>query len=150
MYVQVPSCVYATYFNMVFFFGWVIKLPGWVISHLLLTMLTRGWVKILKILEHWWCQLKGLVTRTIHAKDQCSIIYNSEDNTQVKDFVTDRRREGRMDEWVLILFMSPAFATVQGVIKTSSTPSERSVKMHAVNITVQGHVTILSTNSKEE
>ena len=42
MYVQVPSCVHATYFNMYFFFGWVIKLPGWVTSHLLLT---RGWVK---------------------------------------------------------------------------------------------------------
>ena len=44
MYVQVhvPSCVFATYFSMGFFFGWVIKLPRWVTTHLLLT---RGWVK---------------------------------------------------------------------------------------------------------
>ena len=44
-----------------------------------------------------WCQLKGLVTRTMHAKYQCSIIHTSEDMIQVKVFVTDRRTEGWTD-----------------------------------------------------
>ena len=30
-----------------------------------------------------WCQLKGLVTRTMHAKYQCSIFNTSEDMSQV-------------------------------------------------------------------
>ena len=50
-----------------------------------------------------WCQIKGLVTRIMHAKYQYSIINTSEDMTQVKVFVMDRRT----DKWVL---MSPAFA----------------------------------------
>ena len=37
-----------------------------------------------------WCQLKGLVTRTMHAKYQCSIFNTSEDMSQVNVFVTDR------------------------------------------------------------
>ena len=43
----------------------------------------------------------------MHAKYQCSIINTSEDMSQVKVFVTDRQRDRRTDEWVL---MSPAFA----------------------------------------
>ena len=58
-----------------------------------------------------WYQKKGLVTRIMHAKYQCSIINTSEDMSQVKVFVTegltDRRTDRRTDEWVL---MSPAFA----------------------------------------
>ena len=37
-----------------------------------------------------WCQLKGLVTRIMHAKYQCSITNTLEDMSQVKVFVTDR------------------------------------------------------------
>ena len=44
-----------------------------------------------------WCQLKGPVTRIMHAKYQCSIINTSEDMSQVKVFVTDRGTEGRRD-----------------------------------------------------
>ena len=54
-----------------------------------------------------WCQLKGLVTRIMHAKYQCSTINTQKDMSQVKVFVTDRRT----DEWVL---MSPAFAKARG------------------------------------
>ena len=39
-----------------------------------------------------WHHLKGLVTRIMHAKYQCSIFNTSEDMTKVKVFVTDRRR----------------------------------------------------------
>ena len=57
------------------------------------------------------CQLKGPVTRIMHAKYQCSIINTSEDMSQVKVFVTDRGTDGRTDEWDL---MSPAFAKGRG------------------------------------
>ena len=44
-----------------------------------------------------WCQLKGLVTRIMHAKYQCSIINTSEDMGQVKFlWRTDRGTDGRM------------------------------------------------------
>ena len=43
------------------------------------------------------CQLKGLVTRTMHAKYQCSIFNTSEDMSQVKVFVTDRQTDGQRD-----------------------------------------------------
>ena len=36
-----------------------------------------------------WCQLKGLVTRIMHAKYLCSITNTSEDMRKVKVFVTD-------------------------------------------------------------
>ena len=49
----------------------------------------------LKVKVMAWCQLKGLVTRIMHAKYQCSIINTSEDMSQVKVFVTDRRMEER-------------------------------------------------------
>ena len=45
-----------------------------------------------------WGHLKGLVTRIMHAKYQCSIFNNSEDMSQVKVFVTDRRRDRRTNE----------------------------------------------------
>ena len=53
-----------------------------------------------------WRHLKGFVTRIMHAKYQCSIFNTSEDISQVKVFVTDRRRDGQTDEWDL---MSPRF-----------------------------------------
>ena len=47
---------------------------------------------------------QGLTQGTMHAKYQCSIINNSEDISQVKVFVTDRRTDWRTDrgtdEWV--------------------------------------------------
>ena len=46
---------------------------------------------------HGMCQLKGLVTRTMHAKYQYSIFNTSEDMSQVKVFVTDRRTDGRTE-----------------------------------------------------
>ena len=54
--------------------------------------LERSKVKVMA-----WCQLKGLVTRIMHAKYQCSIINTSEDMSQVKVFVTDRQTEGRTE-----------------------------------------------------
>ena len=61
-----------------------------------------------------WRHLKGLVTRIMHAKYQWSIFNTSEDMSQVKVFVTDRRTDGgtegrtdrQTDEWDL---MSPRF-----------------------------------------
>ena len=48
-----------------------------------------------------WCQLKGIVTRSIHAKYQWYIINTSEDISQVQVFVTDRgtcrQTDGRTD-----------------------------------------------------
>ena len=44
-----------------------------------------------------WRPLKGLVTRIMHAKYQCSTFNTSEDMSQVKVFVTDRRRDGQTD-----------------------------------------------------
>ena len=44
-----------------------------------------------------WCQWKGLVTRIMHAKFQCSIINTSEDISKVKVFVTDGQTEGGTD-----------------------------------------------------
>ena len=72
----------------------------------------------------WW-HLKGLVTKIMHAKYQCSIIYTSEDMSQVKVFGTegqtdrgmDRQRDGQTDEWDL---MSPAFAKARGTIKCTA------------------------------
>ena len=43
-----------------------------------------------------WCQWKGLVTRIMHAKYQCSIINTSEHISQDKVFVTDGQTDGRM------------------------------------------------------
>ena len=57
-----------------------------------------------------WGHLKGLVTRIMHAKYQCSIFNTSEDMSQVKVFVTDegtdRGTDRQTDEWDL---MSPRF-----------------------------------------
>ena len=44
-----------------------------------------------------WCRLKGLVTRIMHAKYQCSIINTSEDMSQVKVFVMDRQTDRGTD-----------------------------------------------------
>ena len=57
-----------------------------------------------------WCQLKGLVTRTMHAKYHRSIFNTSEDMSQVKSFC-NKRTDRQTDEWVL---MSPAFAKAWG------------------------------------
>ena len=50
------------------------------------------------------CQLKRLVTRIMHAKNQYYIINTSEDMSQVKVFVIDRRTDwrtdGRTDGWM--------------------------------------------------
>ena len=54
-------------------------------------------LKKVKVKVTDWCQLKGLVTRTMHAKYQCSIFNTSEDMSQVKVFVTDRRTDGRTE-----------------------------------------------------
>ena len=61
----------------------------------LATTLTLKKVNV-KVKVTAWCQLKGLVNRIMHAKYQCSIINTSEDMRQVKVFVTDRQRDGRM------------------------------------------------------
>ena len=45
------------------------------------------------------CELKGLVTRIMHAKYQCSIMNTSEDKSKVKVFVTDGQTEGRTNEF---------------------------------------------------
>ena len=62
-----------------------------------------------------WCQLKGLVTRIMHAQYQCSIINTSEDMSKVTVFVTegqtDRRTEGRMS------FNVPCFPKRRGTTK---------------------------------
>ena len=44
-----------------------------------------------------WCKLKGLVTRIMHAKYQCSIINTLEDMSQVKVFMTDRQTDRGAD-----------------------------------------------------
>ena len=51
----------------------------------LATTLTLKKVNV-KVKVTAWCQLKGLVTRIMHAKYQCSIINTSEDMSQVKVF----------------------------------------------------------------
>ena len=42
------------------------------------------------------CKLKGIVTRIMHAKYQCSIINTSEDVSRVKVFVTNGRTDRQM------------------------------------------------------
>ena len=54
-------------------------------------------LKKVKVKVTGWRHLKWLVTRIMHAKYQCSIFNTSEDMSQVKVFVTDRRTEGQRD-----------------------------------------------------
>ena len=46
-----------------------------------------------------WCQLRELVTRTMHAKYQCSIFNTSEDMSQVKVFVTEGRTDRQTNDF---------------------------------------------------
>ena len=63
-----------------------------------------------KVMVMTWCQLKGLVTRTMHAKHQCSIIHTSEDPLWARlKFLrqTDRRMSNNVPCF-------PAFAKARG------------------------------------
>ena len=57
---------------------------------------------MVKVKVTTWSQLKGPVTRIMHAKYQCSIINTSDDMSQVKargrEGRTDGGTEGRTDE----------------------------------------------------
>ena len=62
--------------------------------------------------------LKGLVTRIMHAKCQCSIINTSEDVSQVKVFVTDRRTDRGTDGWMR--FNVPTLSRKRGTINNAN------------------------------
>ena len=68
-----------------------------------------------------WCQLKGLVTRIMNAKYQCSIFNTSEDMSQVKVFATDRQRNRWMDRRMSfnVLCFRERRGTKRGVLRMS-------------------------------
>ena len=72
----------------------------------------RSKVKVKVTARH---HLKGLVTRNMHDKYQCSIFNNSEDMSQVKVFVTDRRTDGQRDG--RMRFNVPTLSRKRGTIK---------------------------------
>ena len=67
---------------------------GMVVPRLATTLTLKSKVKV-----RARCQLKGLITRILHAKFQCSIINTSEDMSQVKVFVTDGHSDRQADEF---------------------------------------------------
>ena len=77
------------------FFSWIVSIKFgelWSPARQQLWPWRRSKVKV-KVKVMAWCHLKGLVTRIMHAKYQCSIFNTSEDMSQVKVFVTDRRKD---------------------------------------------------------